>query len=185
MIAIYHYHPVTGEYLSTGTANASPLEPGVWLLPAHASEVKPPVTAEREIALFSDGAWVVEQDWRGIELWSKATAARVQAQLGDGPDSLKATELEPPPFAIWSGDGWIVDAAAQQADQAAAVDAAVAGRRATADTAITPLEDAVELDMATPEELAALKAWKRYRVLLSRVPQQPGYPAAIEWPKAP
>ncbi|UJB33753.1 tail fiber assembly protein [Chromobacterium sp. Beijing] len=185
MITIYHYHPVTGEYLSTSTANASPLEPGVWLLPAHASKAKPPVTAEREIALFRDGAWVVEQDWRGIELWSKATAARVQAQLGDSPDSLNATELEPPPFAVWSGDGWSVDANAQRAAQAAAVDIETASRRAAADAAITPLEDAVELDMATPEELAALKAWKRCRVLLSRVPQQAGYPMAVDWPPSP
>ncbi|HDU8655735.1 TPA: tail fiber assembly protein [Morganella morganii subsp. morganii] len=35
--------------------------------------------------------------------------------------------------------------------------------------AIAPLQDAVDLDMATPEEEELLKTWKKYRVLLSRV----------------
>ena len=35
--------------------------------------------------------------------------------------------------------------------------------------AIAPLQDAVDLSMATEEEMASLSAWKRYRVLLNRV----------------
>jgi len=34
---------------------------------------------------------------------------------------------------------------------------------------IAPLQDAVDLGMATPEEEAALLAWKRYRVELNRM----------------
>ncbi|CAQ83410.1 putative tail fiber protein of prophage cp-933x (tail fiber assembl protein) [Photorhabdus asymbiotica] len=33
---------------------------------------------------------------------------------------------------------------------------------------ITPLADAVELDIATNEEMLSLKAWKKYRVMLNR-----------------
>lgn len=40
---------------------------------------------------------------------------------------------------------------------------------AEANAAITPLQDAVDLGMITPVEEAALKEWKIYRVLLSRV----------------
>lgn len=40
---------------------------------------------------------------------------------------------------------------------------------ADATVAIAPLQDAVDLDMATDEEKTSLNAWKRYRVLLSRV----------------
>lgn len=50
---------------------------------------------------------------------------------------------------------------------------------------IAPLQDAVDLEIATPDEKAALAAWKRYRVLLSRVTQQAGYPDVIEWPARP
>lgn len=40
---------------------------------------------------------------------------------------------------------------------------------AEAATAIAPLQDAVDLDMATSEEDAKLKEWKEYRVMLTRV----------------
>ncbi|WP_248731766.1 tail fiber assembly protein [Pseudomonas sp. MWU13-2517] len=57
--------------------------------------------------------------------------------------------------------------------------------RAAADYAIAPLQDAIDVDEATDAGLAALKAWKKYRVALSRVPDQPDYPRAIEWPDIP
>lgn len=50
---------------------------------------------------------------------------------------------------------------------------------------IAPLQDAVDLGESTPEEEAALLAWKRYRVQLNRVDQQVGFPQEIEWPKQP
>lgn len=74
-------------------------------------------------------------------------------------------------------------AAAEQ--MLAAVVAEIAQRRAAADTAIAPLQDAVDLDEATETEAAALKQWKRYRVALNRLPDQPGYPATIDWPAPP
>ncbi len=54
------------------------------------------------------------------------------------------------------------------------------------------LQDAVDFDMATDEEAerlpkakAELNAWKKYRIFLSRVEVQPGFPADVEWPVAP
>jgi len=63
--------------------------------------------------------------------------------------------------------------------------AEIARLRALADYAIAPLQDAVDVDEATDADLAALKSWKKYRVALSRVIEQPQYPDAIEWPVAP
>lgn len=54
---------------------------------------------------------------------------------------------------------------------------------AEAATAIAPLQDAVDLDMATPEEESALKEWKIYRVLLSRVDTSTA--PDITWPVKP
>ncbi|HAL7766072.1 TPA: tail fiber assembly protein, partial [Escherichia coli] len=34
---------------------------------------------------------------------------------------------------------------------------------------ISPLQDAVDLEIATEEEISLLTAWKKYRVLLNRV----------------
>lgn len=67
----------------------------------------------------------------------------------------------------------------------ATASAEVAQRRATADAAIAPLQDAVDLEDATAEEAEMLKAWKRYRVALSRLPEQAGWPTEIEWPELP
>ncbi|NHR07997.1 tail fiber assembly protein [Chromobacterium haemolyticum] len=183
---VYAYHPETGEYIGPTLADLSPLDEGeVWLIPAYATELKPPGKEKRKASVFRLGEWAVVDDFRAVRLWSKGGACQVVAQIGDTPESLGATELEPPPFAVWSGDGWLVDSKAEQAAKAAAVDAEAAALRVIADAAVVPLEDAQELEMATAAELEALRGWKRYRVLLSRVAQQSGYPQSVEWPAVP
>jgi hypothetical protein len=74
-------------------------------------------------------------------------------------------------------------AAAAQA--LAIVVAETARLRALADTAIAPLQDAVDIDDATDADVALLKAWKKYRVALNRLPDQPGYSTTIDWPDIP
>lgn len=54
---------------------------------------------------------------------------------------------------------------------------------AEANNAIAPLQDAVDLDMATDEELSALQKWKKYRVLLNRV--DTSLAPDIDWPQKP
>lgn len=57
---------------------------------------------------------------------------------------------------------------------------------------ISTLNDAIDLDMAEPEEVAELpvrtaqlKAWKTYAVLLGRVTTQAGWYASVIWPIQP
>ena len=57
--------------------------------------------------------------------------------------------------------------------------------RTTADFTIAPLQDAADLGTATQAELHSLSAWKTYRIALSRVHAQEGYPRKIEWPLTP
>ncbi|WP_442958860.1 tail fiber assembly protein [Providencia sp. PROV069] len=54
---------------------------------------------------------------------------------------------------------------------------------ADANNAIAPLQDAVDLDIATDEEIILLKDWKKYRVLLNRVDTSTS--PNIEWPEKP
>lgn len=56
--------------------------------------------------------------------------------------------------------------------------------RAAADE-IAPLQDAVDLDLATAEEATRLRAWKVYRVALNRLENQEGYPLLVDWPELP
>ena len=67
----------------------------------------------------------------------------------------------------------------------AVVIAESAKRRAVAYASIAPLQDAVDINDTTVAEIALLKAWKKYRVALSRLPEQAGYPSNIDWPTAP
>ncbi|RXK33024.1 phage tail protein [Arsenophonus endosymbiont of Bemisia tabaci Asia II 3] len=48
---------------------------------------------------------------------------------------------------------------------------------------ITPLQDTVDLDMATEAEKAALLAWKKYRVLLNRMDISTA--PDVDWPESP
>lgn len=50
-------------------------------------------------------------------------------------------------------------------------------------TAIAPLQDAVDLDMATDAEKSALTEWRKYRVLLNRVDCFTA--PDIQWPEQP
>ncbi|WNJ80620.1 tail fiber assembly protein [Cedecea neteri] len=52
-----------------------------------------------------------------------------------------------------------------------------------ANDSITPLQDAVDLDIATDEEKTSLLAWKKYRVLLMRI--DTSKPKNISWPDRP
>ncbi|UYV41554.1 tail fiber assembly protein [Providencia rettgeri] len=52
-----------------------------------------------------------------------------------------------------------------------------------ANSAIAPLQYAVDLDMATNEEIVNLKAWKKYSVLLNRV--DTSLAPDIDWPEKP
>lgn len=52
-----------------------------------------------------------------------------------------------------------------------------------AGSCIAPFQDALDLDMATEAEKAALRAWKKYRVLLNRVDISTA--PDIDWPELP
>lgn len=58
---IYHYDRETGFFLGEDSAFESPLEPGVFLIPAWSTDIKPPSPADGEIAKFENGEWSLVQ----------------------------------------------------------------------------------------------------------------------------
>jgi len=56
---IYHYHPATGEFLGEGVADQSPLEPGAYLVPAHATTTAPPTAMSGKVRVWR-GEWAFE-----------------------------------------------------------------------------------------------------------------------------
>lgn len=59
---VYCFHPHTKEFAGTDTAYESPLEPGVYHLPANSTDIEPPEFKDKQIRVFKDGGWSYEQD---------------------------------------------------------------------------------------------------------------------------
>lgn len=58
---IFHFHRDSGLYIGSDTADESPLEPGVFLIPAYATNKKPPAFGLDEQAFFINDAWVIRK----------------------------------------------------------------------------------------------------------------------------
>lgn len=180
-------HRGTGEFLGTSLADPSPLEPGVWAFPAYSYEIEAPPLKPGFVALINrnEDGWILVADHRGATVYTTDTGEPRQWQaLGDLPEgyTLQAPETA---FDTWEGDKWAVDEPAR-----AEALRSVAYRKQTlanqfATSRINTLQDAVELDMATDDEAAALPAWKAYRVRLSRLDIGTAAPAAEDWPTSP
>lgn len=56
---VYHFDQVTGQHVGMSDADASPLEPGVYLIPAFATDKKPPVAPEGKFASFDGSKWAL------------------------------------------------------------------------------------------------------------------------------
>lgn len=138
---INHYHPHTGEYLGTSTADRNPLEPGKFLVPAHATTIAPPTDIPAgHAAVRQDAAWRIVEDHRCQ-----------CGYVGDG--AVTIHDLGPLP------DGWTTDAPASMVTATRRVE--ILSRLAEIDAAsIRPLRSSVA-GTATQDDtdrLAALDA---------------------------
>ncbi|MDP8634760.1 tail fiber assembly protein [Serratia ureilytica] len=106
------------------------------------------------------------------------------------PIGLSVIELNPtklPKRCLANGE-WVFDGkkVSQRAYSAEEMMARAEARKnellAVAGKAVAPLQDAVDLDMATEAEKALLADWKKYRVTLNRLDMSA---PDIDWPMAP
>lgn len=93
---IYHYDPETLEYTGESVADPSPLEPGVWLIPAYATTTVPDVEPnEGEILVYENDVWalkireapIIEEFDDGMLPYQRARWAEYPS-LGDQLDAL-------------------------------------------------------------------------------------------------
>ncbi len=106
----YSYSPVTGEYVGSVELRESPLEPGVFLVPAHCTETSLPEVPAGHAACWNGAAWALVEDHRG-EAGYVDGAAFVIDRLGAYPD------------------GWAI--MPPEADPNAAIDARILALEAT------------------------------------------------------
>ena len=188
---VYNYDPHTHIYTGESQADESPLEPGVFLIPAHATSQPPPGWIKAEGAAIPPDAYAAlmagklerftsADEWECIDdvrgTWYGADGQAVQ--IDDLDADVSALTRTPPPDATYVlvKGKWKQCPDKAAAAKKAEMDMAVAAGMAAANQHIAVLQDAVDLEMATAEEEAALKSWKRYRVLLSRAKAHADYP---------
>jgi hypothetical protein len=105
---IYHYHPEYKIYLGSSNADPSPLEPGVFLIPAHATELEPPTCTECKIPVFNGTSWDIADDCRGT-YYSTTTQEEIKHTDPLTPPE-NVTKEQPPEvpegYALKWSDGW-------------------------------------------------------------------------------
>lgn len=72
-----------------------------------------------------------------------------------------------------------------QAELRDAAQARIARELRRANSEVTKYQDRVDVDEASDTDVAQVKAWKKYRVNLNRIPEQAHFPHPIVWPVAP
>ncbi|QYM90741.1 tail fiber assembly protein [Dickeya zeae] len=180
-IQVYHIDPQTREYI--GSTREYLME-GVGI-PAHSfTDTPPDVQSGQTLVRSQDGlTWESMVNYRGQTAYDKQTRQSTQiSQLGDLPDTLT---LLPPAtdYDVWQGDNWVTDEKAKQAAQFTAAQQQQVSYLTQAEKRLTVLQYAVELNMASEQEIQALKDWKTYLVLLNRVDLSAA--PAIDWPTMP
>ncbi|WP_431768975.1 tail fiber assembly protein [Xenorhabdus khoisanae] len=180
-ITVYNYHNETREY-SSASVEYLPIGVGI---PAH-SCIDTPDDRKQGYAICRTlglSAWEYVTDHRGKTVYSIETGtAQVITALGDYPPKT-TPEAPATPFDKWDGKRWVTDNQALKTDHIRWAEPQKSSLRQQADIAITPLQDAVDLDMATDAEKTALTAWRKYRVLLNRVDCSAA--PDIQWPEQP
>jgi hypothetical protein len=188
---IYNYDAITKEFLNTEEADISPLEPDIYLFPANSTTITAPIDLEEyKTACFSveTNQWVIIDDYREVKLYSKETKEIVFAALGQTPEALNATILQPTSaYDTWDEltQAWVYDSGLETSEAKLLVDNKVKTLTQEATAKIKILNDAYELGIATDKEKIKLIEWKTYRVLLNRISEQETYPSKIEYPSTP
>lgn len=127
--------------------------------------------------------WEYLADHRGETVWNVKTGSALEITVpGEYPAD---TTIYPPltPYDKWNGERWVTDAAAQQVAGIASANTTKARLIKIASEQIQPLQDVVDLNMATEVEKSTLNEWRKYRVLLTRVDISSA--PAIIWPESP
>lgn len=180
-IVVFNYDSQTRVYLSQSTEY---LPVGV-SIPANSCTDKPLTEKDGYVVCRNRKltGWEYLADHRGEIVWSIETGESLQITVpGDYPADI--TLYEPAtPYDKWNGECWVTDKTAQQEAEISAANATKAALIKTASEHIEPLQDAVDLGMATDDEKARFNAWRKYRVLLARVDTSTA--PAIIWPGIP
>ena len=173
-IKIYNLLAGTNEFIGEGDAYIPP-HTG---LPANSTDIAPP-----DIPAGFEASWHLVEDHRGKTVYDVASGGELFiSELGPLPENV--TWLSPEgEFQKWNGTAWVKDTEAEKLFRIREAEETKNSLMQAANEHIAPLQDAVDLEIATEKENSLLEAWKKYRVLLNRVNTTTA--PDIEWPTGP
>ncbi|HGY4930059.1 TPA: tail fiber assembly protein [Citrobacter braakii] len=181
VITIYNLSSSTNEFIGQGDGFI-PANTG---LPAYSTDIEPPLAKDGFVAVFDfeSEKWSLVEDHRGKAVYDIHTGEAITInQLGALPDDVVSVAPEGH-FVKWDGKKWVHDADAEKTAQITQATQQKESLLVLAASKIAPLQDAVDIGIATEAEAALLLAWKKYRVLLNRI--NPNDAPDIDWPDMP
>ncbi|EAO9298393.1 tail fiber assembly protein, partial [Salmonella enterica] len=167
-IKVYNLRSDTNEFIGAGDAYIPP-HTG---LPANCTDVAPPDIPASHTAVFDTEkqTWSLFEDHRGETVYDTTTGNQVYISE-PGPLPENVTSVSPGgEYQKWDSKAkvWVKDEAAETAARLREAEGTKSRLLQMASEKIAPLQDAVDLDIATDDEKAQLDEWKKYRVLLMR-----------------
>ncbi|EHT1068748.1 tail fiber assembly protein [Salmonella enterica] len=166
-ITIYNLRSDTNEFIGAGDAYIPP-HTG---LPANCTDIAPPDIPASHIAVFDSETemWSLHEDHRGETVYDTTTGNQVYIS-SPGPLPENVTSVSPDgEYQKWNGKAWVKDEVAETAARLREAEGTKSRLLQTAAEKIAPLQDAVDLEIATDDEKVQLDEWKKYRVLVNRV----------------
>ncbi len=177
--AIIYNVDAKGEF-SQATYQYLPVGVG---LPANAYLEAPKNVHDNQAIIHNGQQWTYPKDLRGTKVYSTRTGAeKIMQEVGDIPEGY--TTLKPgSEFDKWDGKKWQLDKNKQHQSQVNQATAEKNQLIAEATSQINYLQDAVDSQIASEQEIQLLAEWKKYRVLVNRIEEQQA--PNIDWPKQP
>ena len=107
---IYNYDATTKEFVSESLAHESPLEPGIFLVPANATKEAPPKVGQWQIPVYTGNSWTITGDYRQATVYSTETGKeQTVTSIGRLPADLTLMP-RPDKFHHWENNAWVEDA---------------------------------------------------------------------------
>ena len=177
--AIIYNVDTKGEF-SQATYQYLPVGVG---LPAHAYLEAPKNVQDNQAIIHNGQQWTYPTDLRGTKIYSTETGAETTMQeVGEIPEGY--TNLKPgSKFDKWDGKKWQLDKNKQHQSQVNQSTTQKNQLIAEATSQISYLQDAVDSQIATEQEIQLLAEWKKYRALVNRIDVQQA--PNIDWPNMP
>lgn len=180
-IRVFNLLDGTNEFIGESDAYIPPYTG----LPANCTDVEPPTVPAGYAAVFdfSTECWQIIEDHRGKTVYSVETGSPILiTELG----AIQQNVTSIPPdgeYQKWDGSAWVTDESAKHDALLQNAENEKLQLMQEAAKQMAPLQDAVDLDIATDDEIALLNKWKKYRVLLNRV--DTSLAPDITWPEMP